>query len=839
LLKPILLSFIAASVFFGCAEDKISSLFSLRHQQHYRQVVVAGSFNNWQTDEHYLKNVNGNWQLSLPLAQGRYEYRFFINDSIWIKDPANPYWAGEKSNSIRFVAPNPLPDMVNVYPAQGDIISQTESPLWFVFKDADIIKSNTIELSVNGQELQTTWRGDTLHSTVNFDHSGYFSWYLNPGAAEGMQLATYRGAFVRLDDRRQNDYFAGFPDIYFSTTERITLNAGLSAIVPAIRIENAVWQANRKQLDNENKFVFEAKSHLIPGHNPLSFGNEVHRDFNRKYLLNAGIKATTLRFNPLNDHSHTKVETVHLVGDFNRWQLQEEWAFKNAGEFFTISKALPGGIYEYKIVVNGTDWMADPGNSERIGDGWQGKNSVLRVKGETTKISPADKIIQYSKRIPARFVSSDTEKVFKVSTAMDTHTLKIRKKITGSGSDVDLYLSPAWADTAIIYEIFVRLYGDGKPGRFADIAKRIPYLKSLGVNTVWFMPVYDGPTDHGYAPTSYFAVEEDYGTLEEFKQLVASMQRAGIRVIFDFVANHSSDQHPFFIAAQRESSFFRQWYLWDDHGHYHYNADWDVLPDLNWQNPYVRNQIMASALFWLEAGIDGYRCDAAWGVPHDFWKEFRIVLKAENPDVLLIDEVLPRQPEYHDYEFDASYDTDFYGNILDLYNGRKDVEAFVFGLLKTQANFPAPALGLRYLENHDMPRFIHSFNREKTLQASTLLFISAGMPLIYHGQEIGLKQMREDMIWNPNAAQKALLEHYKKLIRIRKKLNIRALSRLNYRQIDNKVLVVSDRNFAAYFNFSNSAVTISHSGQLLYGSPTEKTKDEYALYPSGFALFKP
>ena len=133
---------------------------------------------------------------------------------------------------------------------------------------------------------------------------------------------------------------------------------------------------------------------------------------------------------------------------------------------------------------------------------------------------------------------------------------------------------------------------------------------------------------------------------------------------------------------------------------------------------------------------------------------------------LTIDEVLPRSPAYHKNEFDMSYDTDFYGNLLDVMNGKKPLSAIDYGLKKTQKNYPPHALDFRYIENHDMDRFINQFGLNKTILAATLLLTIPGTPLIYYGQEIGLKEKTPPMEWNRQDSK--LFEFYQKLIHLRR-----------------------------------------------------------------------
>jgi len=156
----------------------------------------------------------------------------------------------------------------------------------------------------------------------------------------------------------------------------------------------------------------------------------------------------------------------------------------------------------------------------------------------------------------------------------------------------------------------------------------------------------------------------------------------------------------------------------------------------------------------------------AWGVPHDFWKLFRRKLKSNHPDFLLLNETLPRSPLYHDNEFDMSYDTDFYGNLLDVFRRRKPVTAIQTGIDKTNLNYPEQALSLRYIENHDMERFISQFDNTSTKLAATLIFTLPGTPLMLYGQEWGMTDRLPQMDWN--SSDNSLYDFYHKLILLRR-----------------------------------------------------------------------
>lgn len=199
---------------------------------------------------------------------------------------------------------------------------------------------------------------------------------------------------------------------------------------------------------------------------------------------------------------------------------------------------------------------------------------------------------------------------------------------------------PLWYKDAVIYQLHVRTFydsnGDGI-GDFRGLTGKLDYLQELGVNALWLLPFYPSPLrDDGYDTADYTAVHRSYGTLEDFKEFLAAAHERGIRVIIELVLNHTSDQHPWFQEARssRESPR-RDWYVWSDSDDKYRNARiifvdtelsnwaWDPVskayywhrffshqPDLNYDNPAVREAIWNVMKFWLELGVDGFRLDA-------------------------------------------------------------------------------------------------------------------------------------------------------------------------------------------------------------------------------------
>jgi alpha-amylase len=230
---------------------------------------------------------------------------------------------------------------------------------------------------------------------------------------------------------------------------------------------------------------------------------------------------------------------------------------------------------------------------------------------------------------------------------------------------------PWWNDTTF-YEIFVRSFydanGDGK-GDFNGLTAKLDYLSSLGIKGIWLMPINPSPSYHGYDVADYYGINPDYGTMDDFKNFLKQAHQRGIRVIMDLVLNHTSSQNPWFVKSQDPTSKYRNWYIWStqDPGKsdstvakywhniagsgYYYGYFTADMPDLNYKNPEVTQEMENVVKTWLDLGIDGFRLDAAkyliedgdkiedTQATHDWFKAFRPVYKAINPQALTVGEI--------------------------------------------------------------------------------------------------------------------------------------------------------------------------------------------------------
>ncbi len=812
---------------FSLAQQSVQ--FSLRAPQGTKSVVVVGDFNDWDKNANpmYDDNGDGIWNASISLAPGIYEYRFLLDGVRWIKDPQNPHWSGPYSNSVLFVTSPDAPKLANLKPETGSILNHSDVKITVNYR------TNWKKIPPHPEKSKVTLNGRKLKFNYNPKEKrieiypgqlkdGEYDLQIFVRDAEGNAAPPQRTFFIVNAINSPPIVDAGYTQIA-AVNSKVILNSGVCYDPDREPIQKYRWKMIEKPAGSKAKL--KNRHSPFPSFVPDQVGRyvftlqvsdgkaesavdtvDVYSFVRHQYPVKFEL-ADSIFFRQFEE----SITSVCVAGEFNNWSATATPLFDyNHDGVWTAWVNLEPGEYEYKFVVNGKHWIADPLNDRKVADGWNGFNSVI---SSTKNLAP--KITVTQRFGPGKIILDASQSKSQMGDFLEflwfqdinnPHNFNL-----GSGAVLEIpqpkqngtyyfYLvardkygntsqetialfvengvakienfsrTPDWSRDAIVYEIYPRKFHPA--GNLRGIIEKLPYLKSLGINCIWLMPIWESPTEHGYGPTDFFSVKSEYGTMNDFRELLAKAHASGIRVILDFIANHTSDQHPYFLSAyQNRFSAFRDWYRWKDAAEnslysYEFHNDWDTLPNLNYENPNVRRYVLDAAKFWANLGVDGFRCDVAWGVPHDFWKRFRRELKQINPDILLIDEVLPRSPAYHKDEFDMSYDTDFYGNVLDVLNGKKPLTAIHFGLEKTKKNYPEQAQDFRYLENHDMERFIKVFGVGKTKLAATLLLTVPGTPLIYYGQELGLQEKTPRMAWEEVGNE--LFKFYQKLILLRR-----------------------------------------------------------------------
>jgi alpha-amylase len=360
------------------------------------------------------------------------------------------------------------------------------------------------------------------------------------------------------------------------------------------------------------------------------------------------------------------------------------------------------------------------------------------------------------------------------------------------------------------YEVFIRSYADSNGdgiGAFNGLTSKLDYLKELGVGGIWLMPIMPSPTYHKYDVTDYQAVDPEYGSQEDFQKLVKEAHKRGIRILVDLIVNHTGSDHPWFTAAlQGKDNPYRDYYVWaikdsireqiskkaisldsdnitqwhpvngDTLSEHYYGFFWGGMPDLNLDNPKVRQEFVDIGKYWLiEMNVDGFRLDAAKHIyptdraedNHAFWIWFRQEMQKIKPDVYLVGEVWSNAKDVAPYlkglpalfNFDMGYaitravkagkDT------VDIINQYKEINDYYN---QSTNEF----IDATFLKNHDQNRILSelSGNLDKARVAAGILFTLPGTPYIYYGEEIGMLGMkpdeyiREPFIWDVNGKDK-------------------------------------------------------------------------------------
>ncbi|MEO6062595.1 MAG: alpha-amylase family glycosyl hydrolase [Thermoflexales bacterium] len=317
--------------------------------------------------------------------------------------------------------------------------------------------------------------------------------------------------------------------------------------------------------------------------------------------------------------------------------------------------------------------------------------------------------------------------------------------------------TPAWFNDVVGYQIFPRSFQDSDGNGIGDlkgIEQKLDYIQSLGVGVIWLTPFYPSASYHGYDVGDYFSVNPQLGTLDDFKSLAKAAHARGIKLIVDYVANHSGDTHPFFKDAYKNpKSKYSAWYQFNS-DNTAYSSFFGVrdLPNWNHDNPEVDDYLIKAGLFWLDAGADGLRCDYALGVKEPFWQKLRAAIKAKNPEAVLLGEVWDtpfKIRDYFGYGFDALFDFPFYlslagDNVVNndaILGGKLPGLGLNSALKVAQRLYPRGAQMVRFASNHDTNRIASetSGDPQRGRLAAAAELLLPGTPFIYYGEEIGMR----------------------------------------------------------------------------------------------------
>jgi alpha-glucosidase len=358
-----------------------------------------------------------------------------------------------------------------------------------------------------------------------------------------------------------------------------------------------------------------------------------------------------------------------------------------------------------------------------------------------------------------------------------------------------------WWERGIIYQIYPRSFKDGNGDGIGDlcgIREKLDYLQWLGVDAVWISPIFPSPmADFGYDVSNYTDIDPIFGTLAEFDALLADVHRRGMKLLLDYVPNHTSDQHPWFIDARSSRmSAKRDWYIWrepapdggppnnwranfggaawawdENTEQYYYHAFLKEQPDLNWRNPQVQHAMLEVLRFWLQRGVDGFRVDVMHHLlkdtdfrdnpPNPDWhpgmSPYRELLTTYTADLPEVQEIVALMRGVLDEYDDRMLVGEIYlpvERLMAYYgaSGRGAHLPFNFQLIRLawnakeiaeaveryEALLPSYAWPNWVLGNHDKPRIATRAGAAQARVAAMLLLTLRGTPTMYYGDEIGM-----------------------------------------------------------------------------------------------------
>lgn len=405
---------------------------------------------------------------------------------------------------------------------------------------------------------------------------------------------------------------------------------------------------------------------------------------------------------------------------------------------------------------------------------------------------------------------------------------KFIKKYQIFGIESDFYdcsritgpVIPEWIKGQTIYEIYVRAFSE--EGTFKGVQKNLKYIKSLGIDVIWFMPIYPigkierkGSMGCPYSVQDYLNVNPEYGTNKDFKELVDALHDLDMRVILDLVVNHVAQDYKEFERIPKIA-------LLDEKGVPTRKVpDWSDVVDLDYSYKETWNHVLDIMHFWIEQfDVDGFRCDVAGLISTEFWDWIVPQILAIKKDIFMLAEW--ESPLLHKNVFHATYDWILYSIILDVIKGKAPARDLTDWIETKKSIYPQESQFLRFLENHDKIRIAKLFNQGQLAALLIFIFTIDGIPMIYNGQEIGAEKYpslfeKEPINWQDcNTQIKTLI---KTLVLLRK--NYPSLSSKNYHFIkhhcDDKVLIykrISDVDLLIIINFNSNKITIPEHSEL-------------------------
>ncbi|WP_106767731.1 alpha-glycosidase [Paenibacillus faecalis] len=424
--------------------------------------------------------------------------------------------------------------------------------------------------------------------------------------------------------------------------------------------------------------------------------------------------------------------------------------------------------------------------------------------------------------------------------------------------EIDVFKVPQWAKEAVFYQIMPDRFANGdlnndpkrtepwggQPsinnffgGDLQGVLNHLDYLVDLGINAIYFTPLFTSPSNHKYDIVDYKQVDPHFGDNDLLKKVVETCHSKGLRVVLDAVFNHCSEQFPPFqdVLKNGKHSRYADWFhireypctVKGDIPTYDTFGFFSNMPKLNTSNPEVKQYLLDVAKYWIEeVKLDGWRLDVANEIDHHFWRDFRKVVKNANPEAFIVGEIWSDSLAWlMGDQFDSVMNYPFTDKVLGFFNEGMDGKTFASHIGSLLMRYPRQVNEVLFnmLCSHDTPRLltIMDEDRRRMKLAAVFLFTFIGTPCIFYGDEIGLTgyedpDCRKCMEWEPEKQDRELLDFYKLMIALRRKHKALREGRFRFLKADAyDPCIVYERadakdHFIIWMNNTNKRRTLSY-----------------------------
>ena len=462
--------------------------------------------------------------------------------------------------------------------------------------------------------------------------------------------------------------------------------------------------------------------------------------------------------------------------------------------------------------------------------------------------------------------------------------------------EIDRFKSPEWVKETVWYQIFPERFANGDPsndpegtlpwgsqlpgredffgGDLQGVIDNLDYLEDLGINGLYFCPIFKASSNHKYDTIDYYEIDPDFGDKETFKKLVDEAHKRGIKIMLDAVFNHMGYYSPQFqdVVKNEEKSIYKDWF----HIHsfpvelgkngnvegaktlsYDTFAFTPMMPKLNTANKEVQDYLLDIATYWIkEFNIDAWRLDVANEVDHHFWKRFYEETTAIDKDFYILGEIWHSSQSWlQGDEFHAVMNYAFTETVLNYFvkdsiSSTKLASGLYEQLMlyRDQTN----QVMFNCLDSHDTARLLHLAGENKDIakMALAFTFMQNGSPCIYYGTEVGMTgandpDCRRCMVWEEEKQDLVFLEFTKQLIALRKEnQGILSYGNIEFNVLENEDKFVgftrSDENgtIQSYFNKGKNNQIVSATEAVLMSQNVDKTENGYVIKENGFLILK-